>query len=183
MKERYKIIFWWIVIAICSFLVTESVTAQTFGYGNHAKDYVYLKASFDPNNAFGITDNPRTEVQSTGFDYDIELGARYKTVGVYVFYGSFQEINYYNYGAGVDLYVNIFNKVDTSLGANMGVIGRKYGDDWGASFAPAVRAITTIWIVDDLGIVLTAQGQNRPDINKNLIFEGSIGLMLKIDRK
>ncbi len=179
MKQKHKIILYWILIGLFSLLITNELTAQTFGYGNQTKDYVYFKATFDPNNAFGIIDNPRTVIESYGFDYDIELGARYKAVGAYIFYGSFQEINYFNYGAGVDVYFSIFENIDTSLGGNLGIIARKYGDHWGGHLAPALRAITTIWFIDNVGLTLTAQLQNRPDIDKLAIFEGNIGLIIK----
>tara|TARA_R110000803_G_scaffold69058_3_gene131238 strand:+ start:2043 stop:2594 length:552 start_codon:yes stop_codon:yes gene_type:complete len=154
-------------------------------YSILAQDYVYVKATFDPSNAFGIMDNPRTKVESIGFDYDVEIGARHKWMGVYAFWGAFNEINYRNYGAGVDFYPDWFNKTfDLSMGIHTGVILRQgYGYNnekvWGAYLAPGVRGVASWYFFKNLGITATANLQHRADIGKLAIFEGHIGLIFK----
>ncbi len=148
-------------------------------------DYTYIKATLDPNNLFGIIDNPRTKVESYGLDYDIEIGARHKWGGVYAFYGAFPKINYQNFGAGFDVYINLFGeKVDTSLGVYNGMILRKYYGynnevKWGAYIAPAVRGVTTLWFFDNAGLTGTALLSHRPDIGFLAIFEGHIGIVYR----
>ena len=148
-----------------------------------AQDYVYGGFSVDPNQAIGIIDNPRTEVETLGFDWDLELGVRYHHFGVYAFYGAFQEINYQNYGAGADYFFNWF-VFDTSIGFNHGVILRKDGNgNWGGVNASALRGQIIYWL-GDIGFGGVAQLQQRPDLPKQFsIVEGSIRIVIKIDQK
>lgn len=192
-------------------LVCLNTSAQSFGSSERLNDYIYFKSTFDPNQAFGIIDNPRTNKESYGLDYDIELGARWKSVGVYMFYGSYQEIDYQNFGIGFDVYVNWLSNVkcevnlynpftgrkgtwfkiqgiDLSVGGNIGLIGRKhYGyknrETWGFSIAPAIRGTATFWLSDGFGFNLTAQGQNRPDLGLIAIFEGHAGVVFRFHNK
>lgn len=148
-------------------------------------DYIYAKGTFDPSNAFGIIDNPRTKVESIGFDYDVEFGFRHLWLGGHAFFGAFPEINYKNYGAGIDFYPDWFNETfDLSVGIYSGVILRKgYGynneDVWGTFIAPGLRGITTVWIFDNVGLTATAQLQHRPDIGKLAIFDGHFGIIIR----
>ena len=150
-----------------------------------SQDYVYVKGTFDPSNAFGIMDNPRTAVESIGFDYDFEVGARHKFLGVYAFYGAFNEINYRNYGAGVDFYPEWFNDTfDLSIGIHNGIILRKgYNHNnagtWGTFLAPGIRGTAIVWLFDFVGLTGTANLQHRADIGKLAIFEGAVGLILR----
>lgn len=163
---------------ILLFIVTLATAQKIDEY-----DYVYGSFTFDLNNAFGIIENPRTVEQTNGFDFDAEIGARWNHFGVYLFYGTFQEINYLNYGAGVDYYFHWFRKIDMSIGIGNGMVLRKYYSHnnepaWGSHMAPHIRAITTVWITKNVGVVFRAQLQNRPDIDKTAIFEGHLGIIL-----
>ena len=195
-----KIIYFTILL-----FATATMSAQTFGTGATTKDYFYFKTTFDPNAAFAIMDNPRTEDDVRGLDFDFETGVRWKSVGVYIFAGAFKKINYRNYGAGFDVYFNWFSHselticnpitkeyftavkgVDLSIGANITFITRKYSghdgaETWRASLAPAVRATSTFWFSKSIGFVLNAQLQNRPDINKLAIFEGGAGIVVRFN--
>ncbi|MDC7248621.1 MAG: hypothetical protein PQJ49_01720, partial [Sphaerochaetaceae bacterium] len=91
-----------LLVLMCSI----SAFSQNNGETKPPADYAYFAASFDPNMAFGIIDNKDTAAPDRGFDWDLELGARDRHFGVYLFYGRFNEFNYQVYGAGVDYYVN-----------------------------------------------------------------------------
>lgn len=173
-------------IAIFAVMLMMTFSAQS---QSDLDDYLYLKATMDPNNAFGIIDNPRTKTESLGLDYDIEAGARWKNTSVYLFYGAFNAIEYKNYGFGVDFHFNWLRdqNIDMTLGAiPAAFVLRKYGteDDnsYKCSFAPAVRGTMTWWFTDLLGATGTAQLQNRPDIDKFAIFEGHLGLVIRFHR-
>lgn len=147
------------------------------------ENFVYASVFVDPNNLLGVIDNPRTQTETTGLDYDIEIGARNDLFTIYMFYGAFPVIDYQNMGFGVDVNVNLFEFINTSLGFNYGFVTRTYE---GASFsflALGVRGIVSIPISEKFAIPLKLQLQQRPDIRPFGILEGSIGLTFKIDRK
>lgn len=171
-------------IAIFAVMLMMTFSAQS------QSDFLYLKATFDPNNAFGIIDNPRTKTESFGLDYDIEAGARWNNTSVFLFYGAFNEIKYKNYGIGFDYHFNWLadHRIDVTLGAIPAafVLRKYYGNghdsSYKCSFAPAVRGTMTWWFTDQLGATGTAQLQNRPDIDKFAIFEGHLGLVIRFHR-
>ena len=191
---------------ILTILFTLFTVFVTYGQDEINDDFWYISGTFDPNQSFGWIDNPRTKTESFGFDYDVEAGVRYNHFGVYLTYGAFQEINYQNYAAGVDYYVNwiedveaflynpfngkrkqVIHGISLSVGINYGVVMRAdYEGRWGAMNAGAIRAITTVWILEDVGIVFKLQGQQRPDLpelKSGVILEGSWGIIYKFDRK
>mgnify|MGYP003113490620 CR=1 FL=1 len=140
---------------------------------------VYADFSVDPNQMLGIVDNPRTSTEIFGFDYDLEIGARDRKFSVYVFYGAFQEIDYQNYGAGVDYYITLSETLEGTVGIGNGVVMRKQNDKWGGYMSPAIRSVFIVNINRNIAITLKSQLQNRPDIGKLAIYEGSIGIRLK----
>lgn len=142
-------------------------------------DYVYLSPSFDANKAFGIKDNPRTETDHRGLDFDLEAGIRDNHVGVFIYYGQFAAMDYKNYGLGVDYYVVPTNKLHLSLGAYYSVIIRNGNESATSYISP--RAITTVWLGNTIGLLAKLQYQGRPDLDKR-IFEGAIGIIIKFDR-
>ncbi len=148
-----------------------------------AQNYTYFNVSLDVNNAIGIKDNPRTNPQVNGLDFDLEVGARDRMVGIYINYGMFNEAKYQNYGAGLDLYLDIVENLDTSIGVGYGAIMKQdiYGT-WGAFTAANARVVTTINITKEVGVSLRLQLQQRPDIDVFAILEGSIGITYKINR-
>lgn len=111
----------------------KTILALLISISALSQDYFYVNGSIDPNNLWEFTDNPRTKNPTLGYDFDLEVGARDRSVGVYMFYGAFQEIDYQNYGWGVDYYVAFSDVLEGSLGGNIGFVMRKgsYGN-WGA---------------------------------------------------
>lgn len=147
-----------------------------------AQDYVYANLMMDPNQSLNIIDNPRMVEDIRGLDWDAELGVRYKRWGVYGYYGAFQEIDYQNYGVGVDYYVNILPRIETSIGVGHGIVLRQNeNNDWGGFLAGHARVQATIWVNKFLGVTLKGQGQTRPLLSQTGILEGSIGLTFKSD--
>lgn len=140
----------------------------------------YLNFSFDANKLFDLKDNTRTVSDVYGLDYDIELGARDRHIGVYIFYGTFKNAGFVNYGAGVDYYVNIFENIDTSIGGAYSVIKEKdFRNDYVGVGWYHLRAVTTIWILPHFGISLRGQFQERNDISKGYVLEGSLGVSIR----
>ena len=163
--------------SILLFIISTSAFAQV--------DYKYVRLQADVNNAFGIIDNPRTNPEVLGFDFDIEVGARDRSIGVYITYGRFDKQDYQNYAAGVDYYVNWLEDYNVSLsaGLNYGRVMRKITrcgtydrqSVWSGSGAIALRTNATIKIYKGLGVTTTLQYQQRPELSK-FIFEGAAGL-------
>lgn len=171
-----------IAVAIIALLGAMCVAnAQNYGmkWSEPDKpDYWYISPSFDVNKAFGIIDNPRTEKDHRGLDFDLEAGVRDSHVGVYIFYGQFTAMNYKNYGAGVDYYVMPFTNVHLSLGAYYSTIIRQRNESATSYISP--RAVTTIWLSKNIGVLAKLQYQGRPDLGKSII-EGAAGLTIKFD--
>jgi len=141
----------------------------------------YINFSFDANKAFHLNDNGRTAKDIFGLDYDIELGAREKHFGVYMFYGQFKNAGFVNYGAGVDYYVNIFDNIDTSFGVAYSPIKQKdFRNDYVGVGWYHARLVTIIWIHKNIGLSLRGQLQNRTDVSKGYILEGALGINFKL---
>jgi len=179
------------------------VTAQ-FKYGK--KDpahYFYTNLSVDANMAFGLKDNSNTAAPDRGFDWDLEVGVRAdEIVGVYIFYGRFNEFDYQNYGAGVDVYIQplrdfgidlhnpfngkrlfkVFDGIEASIGAYYSAILRKDGNgNWASGTSWISPKAQIIFWNGDLGFTLSGKFQGRPELGKR-VFEGQFGLTLKFDR-
>jgi len=186
-------------------LITVLLLALTMGAVAQTKykvDLYYGSLSADMNMALGLKDNPNTTTSDKGFDWDLEVGVAYNHVGVYIFYGRFNEFNYQNYGAGVDYYfywlhdfaidlVNPFNGrkifkaydgIDFSLGVYYSDIIRRnsYGAYGSYTAWVSPRGQIIFWN-GSFGLVFKAQYQSRPELNK-YIFETSLGLIFKRDR-
>lgn len=149
-------------------------------------DYWYFNNSFDFNKAFHIKDNDRTKTDVFGYDYDLELGARFNSFGVYMFYGEFKKAGFYNYGAGVDYYVDWFRWIDMSVGVAYSPVKEK---DFRGVYVGVgvyhVRAVTTIYFNErnNVGLSLRWQLQDRRDTAKGYIFEGAVGITIKFNRQ
>lgn len=169
-------------------LIAGLTTSTAQGYGQKYDtvddaDYMYLDFSFDGNGLFLIKDNPRMEVDIRTFDWDFEAGAREDNIGVYIFYGQANELNYKNYGAGVDYYLRKNPKgLDISAGIYYSeVIRQDYDGNYGSFTSwlnPRIRA--NVWL-NNFGINLTVKGQGRYDIGKT-VWELAGGLTYKFDR-
>lgn len=166
-KNPFELIL--MVVLISIFAMTFKCNAQP-----------YINFSFDANKAFHLNDNGRTAKDIYGLDYDIEIGAREKHFGVYFFYGAFKNAGFINYGAGVDYYVNIFSKIDTSFGIAYSPTKQKdFRGLYEGVGMYSGRIVTTIWI-KNIGLSLRGQLQNRTDVSKGYIFEGAIGLSFRL---
>lgn len=181
-----KKIFIILILSITSMGMAQSRTAE-FGQTN----YVYTELSFDANTAFGIKELERTAKKDRGFDWDLELGARDRHVGVYLFYGRYDRMNYQIYGVGTDYYIQwlsntkvlFFDGVDLTLGLYYSSVMRQDVDDnWGAFQSWVSPKIKTIAWVGDFSLSLQAKWQGRPDIGKR-IFEGSLGVGYRFKRR
>lgn len=183
-------------------LFSLSLIGQTVYGKKDPADYVYGAFSFDPNMAFGIIDNEDTLAPDRGFDWDVEIGARDRHFGVYLFYGRFNEFNYQTYGTGVDYYVNwlrdeviewhnpftgryigkLTDGIDLSLGVYTSFVLRQDVDgNWGSFWAYASpRGQVIIWN-GNVGLLLVGKLQDRPELGK-FKFEGNIGIIIKFDR-
>lgn len=185
-------------ITLLFMMATTTMFSQNYNKRWSEKDpadYVYFNGSFDVNMAFGLKDNADTaEFDDRGFDFDVEIGARDNHFGVFMFYGKFKEINYQNYGAGVDYYINkfrdakILNGVDLSIGVAYGVVIRQdYDNDPEKTKhgynGNQLRVISTLWITNDIGLTLRFQLTEAGDLpNKTFRKEGSAGITIKFNR-
>lgn len=153
------------------------------------KHDVYLDFSVDGNKLFQVFDNPRTEVDHKGIDFDFEVGARSRKIGVYLFYGRFDSADYQNYGAGVDYYFAKGDWYDITAGIGLSRILRKEFTgvnfdrpvwfDYSGLFNYHARITGTFWALPRFGISGRIQYQRRPDINVHGIIEGSVGIKYK----
>ena len=165
MKIKFKIVYIISVIMLISMI-----------YKCNAQPYINF--SIDANKAFHLKDNTRTLNDIYGLDYDIEVGAKDKNFGVYMFYGQFKNAGFKNYGAGVDYYLPIFENIDTSIGIAYSPTKQKDLTGWEGVGMYSARVVTTFWI-KNFGLSLRANLQNRTDVTKGYIFEGAIGLSIR----
>ena len=149
-------------------------TTSAFG------QWMYVAPSFDPNKAFGIIDNPRTEIDHRGLDWNLEVGIIDENMGFYISYGRFDNAGFKNYKVGADYYVRPFKWLDMSIGAGIGQIKEKYmtGQYFERVAFEGVgwyhfRAITT-FKYKGFGFGLKAQFQDRSDVTKGYVLEGQI---------
>ena len=139
----------------------------------------YFSLSVDVNNLTNLKENPRTEVN--GFDFDFEVGATERNIGVYVFYGAFYEANYQNYGVGIDYVFKPLRNVNLSLGNYYNVVIRtkeqSYLGTTDSYFNPRGKISYDLSFIT---IDLIAKLTKRNDIDKR-IFEGQIGVTKKLN--
>jgi len=125
--------------------------------------------------------------QINGLDFDIDIGSIRQKTAVYVFYGSFPNAYYQNYGVGIDYYFNILQNVYMYLGNQYNTVIRTGTHNNGIAFKynrmritdsyinPRVKlSLETKWITIDLISKLI----QRNDIGVR-VFEGSVGLTKK----
>lgn len=144
---------------------------------------VYFGFNFDANKAFGIKDNPRTEIDHRGLDFRLEAGAVVDNFGIYITYGRFKstttEAEFWQYGAGVDYYVDVSNWIEVSAGVAFNPFKEK---DFRGLYENvgtfSARFRTTLYFHQSIGLTLTAKLQQRSDVSKGYVGEGLIGLTL-----
>ena len=167
-------------------LMPISMMAQSFDHS------IYIDLSVDPNKAFSLIDNPRTEVDHKGLDLDLEAGVVSDRFGAYLFYGRFEKAGYQNYGVGADYYFLELERLDLAAGVGMSRILRKVPTgayyertawaDVGGFANYHVRLTGVFWLLEDLGVSGRFQYQRRGDIEKGIL-EGAVGVRYKFDRR
>lgn len=147
------------------------------------KAQAYVSFSFDANKAFNLKDNPRTQTDWQGLDYDIELGfmadERDANIGVYLFYGAFPKAYYRNWGFGFDWYYSPLERLNLSLG-NFYQVTKRHSEfnHLGGSHNFINPRGKISYDLNCLTIGLIAKLTNRLDIDKR-VFEGQIELKKK----
>jgi len=166
----------------CTSIINNSKNGGgSYKYHDNPYGHWYVSGAFDVNNAFNFTDST---VEPKGLDFDVEVGVRSRSMAYYGFYGEYDEINYRNYGAGVDYFVFERGNLDVLLGVNVGGIditspisGRRV-----TYFAYAGRVKTIYNINNSIGIFAVGQYQQRYDrADVEGIVEGMIGIQFYIN--
>lgn len=154
----------------------------------------YVDFSIDPNKALGIIDNPRTEVDHRGIDWDLEIGLIIPKADLkwYVYYGKFDAMNWTNYGTGIDYYLERGDWYDVAVGLQVNFINHPfevYDEDGGFAFNAdynanslgfGARLAGVFWVFRNYGISGRFQYITRPDLEKTFgIIEGSVGMTFK----
>ncbi len=84
----------------------------------------YTGIAIDPNKAFGIIDNPRTEQDHRGLHFDIETGFINNDFAVYLLYGRFEAANYQKLALEGDYFFLKDNKIELGLEAVFLISGK-----------------------------------------------------------
>ena len=179
------------LLLITALLITASTFGQclsvingrmssSFNRDRESFQHFYAGVNIDLNNAFQIDE---TATEPKGLDYDIEIGYRDYDLAYYAFYGSYDKVDYMNYGVGVDYFLINTRSFDLGLGANIGMIkrGTPVTYDRVAYFAYAGRAKGLLMLTNYLGVTLTTQYQQRPDRSIHGIFEVMAGIQININ--
>lgn len=152
-------------------------------------NYVNVQASFDPNKLFHIVDNERTVVDHKGLDFDVEVGASEGKFYGYIFYGSFRNAQYQNYGTGADWTLFLNHNFEVKAGAALSIVLREqqFGTNlkhtgWGSTFGYQFRGVGALRLNDNLSTVFVPAWHHRGDLRSG-IFELSIGISYKFYRK
>ena len=139
---------------------------------------VYASFSFDTNKLIFHKDNPRTEEDWKGLDYDVEVGAIEDNVGIFMFYGAFPAAYYSNYGAGIDFYTHPIKNVYLSLGNSYVFVARhgkyKYLGRGGGMFNPRWKIG---YEFKHFNIGYVGKYTKRADLG-NAIFEAQMEIMI-----
>ena len=138
----------------------------------------YTGVVIDPNKAFGIIDNPRTEQDHQGLHFDVEIGMVEKRLAYYALYGSFREANYQKLALGVDYFFIKDKRIEMAFGSNVSNIWKKenVSSPTRSHFGWLGRLTGIFWISDNWGLVGHFQYQSRPDLRIRGIFEGKAGI-------
>lgn len=138
----------------------------------------YTGVAIDPNKAFGIIDNPRTEEDHRGLHFDVEVGIVEQDFGFYLLYGQFREANYQKLALGADYFFLSQNKFEMAIGSSISNIwkGETTSTNKNSYLGWLGRFTGILWIYPRLGLVGHFQYQSRPDLEVRGILEGKIGL-------
>ena len=138
----------------------------------------YTGVAIDPNKAFGIIDNPRTEQDHRGLHFDIEMGCIENNFAVYLLYGRFQAANYQKLALGADYFFLKEDRFEFGLGSSVSNIWKKQAEPSETStyFGWLGRLTGIFRVYPRLGLVGHFQYQSRPDLEVTGILEGKIGV-------
>ena len=138
----------------------------------------YTGIAIDPNKAFGIVDNPRTEQDHRGLHFDIESGFIKDDFALYLLYGRFEAANYQKLALGADYLFLKDRRIELGVGSSVSNIWKKQSDQQGTTtyFGWLGRLTGILWVYPQLGLVGHFQYQSRPDLKVTGILEGKIGL-------
>ncbi len=138
----------------------------------------YAGVAIDPNKAFGVIDNPRTELDHRGLHFDVEIGRIENEFGFYLLYGKFAQANYQKLALGADYFFLKGEKLDMGVGSSVSNIWKKENsaNNTEAYFGWLGRLTGIFYIYPKLGLVGDFQYQSRPDLELTGILEGKIGL-------
>ena len=138
----------------------------------------YTGIAIDPNKAFGIVDNPRTEQDHRGLHFDIESGFIKDDFALYLLYGRFEAANYQKLALGADYLFLKDRRIELGVGSSVSNIWKKQSDQQGTTtyFGWLGRLTGILWVYLQLGLVGHFQYQSRPDLKVTGILEGKIGL-------
>ena len=147
-------------------------------FGTSCYSQFYAGIAIDPNKAFGIIDNPRTEMDHRGLHFDVEAGIIEDKFGFYLLYGNFEQANYQKLALGTDYYFLKAEKLEIGIGSSVSNIWKKEisSNESDTYFGWLGRLTGIIWIHRNFGLNGHFQYQSRPDLEIRGIFEGKIGL-------
>ena len=137
----------------------------------------YTGIAIDPNKAFGIIDNPRTETDHRGLHFDVEMGLVENKLGFYLLYGRFEQANYQKLAVGADYFFVKNEKLNIGIGSSGSNIWKKEksSSERATYLAWLGRLTGIIWVYPKFGLVGHLQYQSRPDLEVTGIIEGKIG--------
>ena len=154
-----------------------------------SKHFIYTSFEVDVNKATGLIDNPDTIIDNRGLDWNIEAGIRYNCFNIYAFYGRFDsnttDSRFYNYGAGVDYVVYLNEYLDISAGvAYSPMFKQDLNGNWAGVGSFLARGNVFVWLGEEspLGVKLMGNVINASDKDKGYRLEGSIGIVLRLNR-
>ena len=144
----------------------------------------YAGLAIDPNKAFGIIDNPRTEMDHRGLHFDVEIGLLEEKFGFYLLYGRFEQANYQKLAVGADYFLINKEKLSIGIGSSVSNIWKKKSSSHeNVQYLGWLGRLTgIIWIYPEFGLVGHFQYQSRPDLEVRGIVEGKIGFRYILGR-
>lgn len=174
-----------LIIMTVALLLSATSFAQCLSVINGSKSfpfppdryntYFYIDGSLDVLNAFDKND---TNNEVRGLDFDVEMGQRKDFLAVYAYYGEFNNMDYKNFGLGLDLYLYESRTLDIAFGPSIGGIHVGGGV---THFAYALRFKPILAMTDAVAVYSKLQFQQRPDlVDEHGIFEVAAGIQFKI---
>ena len=138
----------------------------------------YTGVAIDPNKAFGVIDNPRTEQDHRGLHFDIEIGIIENRFGFYALYGKFKDANYQKLALGSDYFFLKEKNLEIAFGGSISNIWKKQSNSSVSNtyFGWLGRLTGIFWIIRNWGLVGHFQYQSRTDLKVTGILEGKIGV-------